>query len=136
MKKSTSTCIPRKSKCASGARNLSTILCATRFARRSWVRGRSPVLPLPLPQRKTDRKSTRLNSSHSQISYAVFCLKKKIHTRSREAASDAIAAVHRALTLSDEPVDPPALVHGWHQDGGPTGSRLSGTDGRPTSAAL
>src|SRR2546430_6217516 len=27
--------------------------------------------------RITDRKSTRLNSSHSQISYAVFCLKKK-----------------------------------------------------------
>src|SRR2546430_12160234 len=37
---------------------------------------------------KEDRKSTRLNSSHSQISYAVFCLKKKTneshfrHTRS------------------------------------------------------
>src|SRR5688572_31444007 len=32
-----------------------------------------------LPQRLEleDRKSTRLNSSHSQISYAVFCLKKK-----------------------------------------------------------
>src|SRR2546430_3255895 len=28
-------------------------------------------------QSGTDRKSTRLNSSHSQISYAVFCLKKK-----------------------------------------------------------
>src|SRR2546427_1948927 len=27
--------------------------------------------------KKGDRKSTRLNSSHSQISYAVFCLKKK-----------------------------------------------------------
>src|SRR5688572_31004399 len=27
--------------------------------------------------RRGDRKSTRLNSSHSQISYAVFCLKKK-----------------------------------------------------------
>src|SRR5438309_6388900 len=27
---------------------------------------------------QTDRKSTRLNSSHSSISYAVFCLKKKI----------------------------------------------------------
>src|SRR2546430_7530708 len=27
--------------------------------------------------RELDRKSTRLNSSHSQISYAVFCLKKK-----------------------------------------------------------
>src|SRR2546430_7376883 len=30
--------------------------------------------------RPEDRKSTRLNSSHSQISYAVFCLKKKKHT--------------------------------------------------------
>src|SRR2546430_17455520 len=29
-------------------------------------------------QEDVDRKSTRLNSSHSQISYAVFCLKKKI----------------------------------------------------------
>src|SRR2546430_13097331 len=29
--------------------------------------------------RAADRKSTRLNSSHSQISYAVFCLKKKKH---------------------------------------------------------
>src|SRR5205085_6851991 len=28
-------------------------------------------------RRRADRKSTRLNSSHSQISYAVFCLKKK-----------------------------------------------------------
>src|SRR2546430_7581389 len=30
-----------------------------------------------------DRKSTRLNSSHSQISYAVFCLKKKKHYTDR-----------------------------------------------------
>src|SRR2546430_8232117 len=29
------------------------------------------------PCHRPDRKSTRLNSSHSQISYAVFCLKKK-----------------------------------------------------------
>src|SRR2546427_5077153 len=28
-------------------------------------------------EQRVDRKSTRLNSSHSQISYAVFCLKKK-----------------------------------------------------------
>src|SRR2546430_8802497 len=33
-----------------------------------------------------DRKSTRLNSSHSQISYAVFCLKKKIQTTARSTA--------------------------------------------------
>src|SRR2546430_13558971 len=32
-----------------------------------------------------DRKSTRLNSSHSQISYAVFCLKKKNTTNLRQA---------------------------------------------------
>src|SRR2546430_10950242 len=38
-----------------------------------------PRLPDPLGRARAggDRKSTRLNSSHSQISYAVFCLKKK-----------------------------------------------------------
>src|SRR5256884_4022622 len=37
-------------------------------------------LPRILPQRRLqDRKSTRLNSSHGYISYAVFCLKKKPH---------------------------------------------------------
>src|SRR2546430_10154569 len=36
------------------------------------------------PNRKAiDRKSTRLNSSHSQISYAVFCLKKKTTSSDR-----------------------------------------------------
>src|SRR3712207_8263826 len=47
-------------------------------------RARPPV-PLPklhrlalLLHRPPDRKSTRLNSSHANISYAVFCLKKKI----------------------------------------------------------
>src|SRR2546427_9565676 len=34
----------------------------------------------PSDRRVIDRKSTRLNSSHSQISYAVFCLKKKKQT--------------------------------------------------------
>src|SRR2546421_4948605 len=33
--------------------------------------------------RRGDRKSTRLNSSHDQISYAVFCLKKKRNQRER-----------------------------------------------------
>src|SRR2546427_4748758 len=37
----------------------------------------APAHPLQRPPHRTDRKSTRLNSSHSQISYAVFCLKKK-----------------------------------------------------------
>src|SRR2546422_3078673 len=34
-------------------------------------------------QRRRDRKSTRLNSSHGYISYAVFCLKKKKKTYSK-----------------------------------------------------
>src|SRR2546430_8083841 len=34
-----------------------------------------------LKRQELDRKSTRLNSSHSQISYAVFCLKKKKQTQ-------------------------------------------------------
>src|SRR5690349_23549275 len=39
---------------------------------RRWVGAAQPH-----PQPRPDRKSTRLNSSHVEISYAVFCLKKK-----------------------------------------------------------
>src|SRR5260221_7729231 len=39
---------------------------------------------------KTDRKSTRLNSSHTVISYAVFCLKKKEHTSELQSHSDLV----------------------------------------------
>src|SRR5258707_9305997 len=48
---------------------------------RSWRRGVSrqpaPVGPDDCRRTVVDRKSTRLNSSHANISYAVFCLKKK-----------------------------------------------------------
>src|SRR2546430_3371567 len=37
----------------------------------------STMMAASAPVKRIDRKSTRLNSSHSQISYAVFCLKKK-----------------------------------------------------------
>src|SRR2546427_8323564 len=40
-----------------------------------------------------DRKSTRLNSSHSQISYAVFCLKKKKHRNQQEMLPPTIRTV-------------------------------------------
>src|SRR5688572_32310237 len=45
----------------------------------SYMRQGDYESALPLLERAVpaDRKSTRLNSSHSQISYAVFCLKKK-----------------------------------------------------------
>src|SRR2546430_9971818 len=45
------------------------------YSRRAVAR--SPALRAMSPNSPPDRKSTRLNSSHSQISYAVFCLKKK-----------------------------------------------------------
>src|SRR5690349_23786895 len=41
----------------------------------------------PLPDVALDRKSTRLNSSHVEISYAVFCLKKKKKTKTRSHIS-------------------------------------------------
>src|SRR2546430_4054623 len=44
---------------------------------RERERGAQVVVAGPGPVGGGDRKSTRLNSSHSQISYAVFCLKKK-----------------------------------------------------------
>src|SRR6266567_2826642 len=46
---------------------------------------------------REDRKSTRLNSSHSQISYAVFCLKKK-----KTAQNDKAAAPQRDYTHSQD----------------------------------
>src|SRR2546430_4137342 len=48
-----------------------------------------------------DRKSTRLNSSHSQISYAVFCLKKK--KKKQEDVINVLKLVHivRLTTQSD-----------------------------------
>src|SRR5438105_9545512 len=50
------------------------------------IRGRRAILDflagiLPARKSRIDRKSTRLNSSHEWISYAVFCLKKKKNKR-------------------------------------------------------
>src|SRR2546430_5645981 len=56
-------------------------------ASRTWLVARDPATGVPRAEvdlgdcgAGRDRKSTRLNSSHSQISYAVFCLKKKKKT--------------------------------------------------------
>src|SRR5205085_11058543 len=45
-----------------------------------------------------DRKSTRLNSSHSQISYAVFCLKKKKINKHKKSHSDVSHKLHMCLS--------------------------------------
>src|SRR3712207_7283508 len=44
----------------------------------------APLEDLPEEVQHADRKSTRLNSSHANISYAVFCLKKKKRSMSTE----------------------------------------------------
>src|SRR2546430_10214327 len=44
---------------------------------------------------RADRKSTRLNSSHSQISYAVFCLKKKKYKGTAEPNATSLSRTRR-----------------------------------------
>src|SRR2546430_13544310 len=56
---------------------------------RSHRNGTGTRAPIPGSSRHRgtgDRKSTRLNSSHSQISYAVFCLKKKKNIIARKSS--------------------------------------------------
>src|SRR3712207_7080279 len=56
----------------------STTPCVHPFVK--WAGGKSQLLGTlskHIPSSFKDRKSTRLNSSHANISYAVFCLKKK-----------------------------------------------------------
>src|SRR2546428_6684990 len=61
-------------------------------ATESWKRNRA------LRRKAADRKSTRLNSSHSQISYAVFCLKKKkTSTRDRSIRQRASVGDSRCI---------------------------------------
>src|SRR2546430_6165696 len=55
---------------------LPLVLYAERGAPAKWKAALKLLAP-GYPAGHKDRKSTRLNSSHSQISYAVFCLKKK-----------------------------------------------------------
>src|SRR5260221_4097219 len=61
----------------------STSTLTIRTHRPRWSRSRRQ-------QFQADRKSTRLNSSHTVISYAVFCLKKKKHTSELQSHSDLV----------------------------------------------
>src|SRR2546430_11540458 len=77
------------------------------FGRSAWIS--SPFTPWGLCvglfytyDTSADRKSTRLNSSHSQISYAVFCLKKKNEIDHLDGILflDHLTAIKRNLLLS------------------------------------
>src|SRR2546430_7363222 len=91
-----------------------------------WPRPARLAAPLELSARR-DRKSTRLNSSHSQISYAVFCLKKTKHrleqvsrrapavlrgcgrARDHVRGRDVTQGAYHAASLRDGPVGVGAL---------------------------
>src|SRR5258707_5522000 len=60
-----------------------------------------------------DRKSTRLNSSHANISYAVFCLKKNIRETGGPARANSVAvyeAMYKEYRLFD--LDVPFAIQG------------------------
>src|SRR5436305_9508642 len=67
------------------------------------------IEPQPLPLAMQDRKSTRLNSSHVRISYAVFCLKKKKNRQNEpphqemrtELGLNTTAGRHKTSSLAD-----------------------------------
>src|SRR6266480_5255973 len=78
----------RSATVASRTTTISMLNLSARLGGQLHLRSRAPdPLVLPPPdelqdaalQLRQDRKSTRLNSSHMSISYAVFCLKKKKH---------------------------------------------------------
>src|SRR5207248_8291822 len=66
---------------STNASNVPTLVISSRICRGSKVASMATKMPTTMELiygvRKRDRKSTRLNSSHRTISYAVFCLKKK-----------------------------------------------------------
>src|SRR3712207_7000221 len=64
-----------------------TVLRTTRLTNSSDLRGRCPPCRRLRRYGAPDRKSTRLNSSHANISYAVFCLKKKTTTSGAHTAT-------------------------------------------------
>src|SRR5438876_4946526 len=68
--------------------------------RRHLRRNRPRVSYCTLSTPRADRKSTRLNSSHPSISYAVFCLKKK--------------KTKQPLSRNQPPPNLPALTHHLH----------------------
>src|SRR2546430_11979204 len=67
-------------------------------------------LPEPVVPAIRDRKSTRLNSSHSQISYAVFCLKKKNTTYTSINCAKSVMSTITIVVLTTELIEHPARL--------------------------
>src|SRR5438034_4664011 len=81
--------------------------CSAIFCRSRSAACERPSRPAP-GRSSSDRKSTRLNSSHTVISYAVFCLKKKNKIKTayeqKQRTQDTVTALerHHALSAQDQ----------------------------------
>src|SRR5688572_32751724 len=82
--------------------------CERRCVHGNQARSHQPELTRPSQRQVGDRKSTRLNSSHSQISYAVFCLKKK--KKSNDASLRDDHGLGHVATLTSPLVNELAIV--------------------------
>src|SRR5207245_11785183 len=74
---SAETIVARRSSCEGSAHDATAELEPTTYGWTYGVTGWASAAGATSNAPRTDRKSTRLNSSHGSISYAVFCLKKK-----------------------------------------------------------
>src|SRR5205809_1205242 len=63
---------------------------------------------------ETDRKSTRLNSSHGYISYAVFCLKKK---KKKEITKNKWKAIEKLTAMNEELGEWVSIINAGTWDG-------------------
>src|SRR2546429_4425039 len=86
-----------------------------------------PKLTLMPKRSSPDRKSTRLNSSHGYISYAVFCLKKK-----KKKAVDS----EHVLPLSNRVLRTPSIVDLSQRIWSATPASRAGAHHRPTETSL
>src|SRR2546429_1194353 len=92
-------------RCGKSLPELVTICSSTRGANCSSTAPRSRRKCMS--RSKRDRKSTRLNSSHGYISYAVFCLKKKTEHQPQQGFDRHAIHTHRhRLTVDDVPQRP------------------------------
>src|SRR2546422_7543790 len=98
-------------------RPLATQLSATPPARQRFS---SPVSRCTVRAIRRDRKSTRLNSSHGYISYAVFCLKKKIE----EVLAARAHGGGGKVVVEHTYLNPHKAAHIGHLRNEPLGSRL------------
>src|SRR2546429_6217076 len=103
-----SSCAWRSLGVSSSARSASASQQARMVASGLLISCMTPAASCPTAAR--DRKSTRLNSSHGYISYAVFCLKKKTHNHAALEKIEEHPADEKSTRGVHPPLPAPALL--------------------------